>query len=191
MAVDLYQGFTNSITGETFTCISYNKHAFRFDWIVEPGGYVPFEHVHLKQDEIFYVKSGELRLKIEDQEYIIGAGGRITVPRGRRHMAVNNKPSLLHCVVEYSPGLDSYTFFQCFAGLTLEGEVSKNGTVNIPKMLYFTRQMKARCLSRPTHIPAPLFSLSLRLFSLVGRMAGWKRQFEKYTGGPSMTSADN
>jgi hypothetical protein len=62
MAVTLYDGFTNKITGETFRCISFDRYAFRFDWIVEPKGYMPFEHIHLKQDEIFYVKKGELRI---------------------------------------------------------------------------------------------------------------------------------
>jgi hypothetical protein len=182
MAVTLYDGFTNKITGETFRCISFDRHAFRFDWIVEPKGYVPFEHIHLKQDEIFYVKKGELRIIIDGKENIVREGERITVRRGKRHTAYNNRPAQLHCVVEYTPGLDTYEFFQCFGGLTIDGDISKNGTVNIPKMLYFGRKMKTQSLVRPTKIPAPVFSLAGNLFFIIGSLSGWNKLFTKYTG---------
>ena len=182
MAVDLDSGFTNNRTGETFQCISFDENAFRFDWIVEQDGYIPFEHIHLQQDEIFYVKSGELRILIDDRQYILGEGQSIIVPKGKRHIAYNNQPSRLHCIVEYTPGLDNYKFFQCFGGLIIDGDISKNGTVNIPKMLYFTRKMKAHCITRPTNIPAPIFYLAMNFFFIVGSLSGWNKQFEKYTG---------
>ncbi|HET6765991.1 MAG TPA: cupin domain-containing protein [Chitinophagaceae bacterium] len=93
MAVDLYIGFTNNKTGETFQCIFFDEHVFRFDWIVQPCGYVPFEHIHLYQDELFYVKSGELRILIDGKQYVVGAGQNITVPKGKRHIAYNNQAS--------------------------------------------------------------------------------------------------
>ena len=181
MAIDLYHGFTNTTTGETFRCISSKPHFFRFEWTVEPGGYVPLEHVHLNQDETFYVRRGEMRVRINAVDHIIGEGQDMTVPKGHRHIAYNNTSSMLQCDVEFRPGLDTYTFFQCFAGLTLDRDTSKNGTVNIPKMLYFTRKMKAKCLARPSSIPAPVFYLALNFFYLVGTIAGWKKKFEKYT----------
>src|SRR5262245_36827119 len=136
MAIDLYSGFTNTITGETFQCISFGKNAFCFEWIVEPGGYVPFEHIHLNQDETFFVNEGALRILIEGKEHIIHEGQSITVPKGKKHIAYNGQQSQLKCVVKYTPGLDNYKFLQCFAGLTIDGDITKNGTVNIPKMLY-------------------------------------------------------
>jgi mannose-6-phosphate isomerase-like protein (cupin superfamily) len=182
MAVDLYKGFTNKIAGETFRCISFNKDAFRFDWIVDPNGYVPFEHIHLNQDEVFHVKTGEARIIIDNKEYIAGAGQSITVPRGKRHIAYNNKPTELHCLVEYRPGLDTYKFFQCFGGLTIDKDTSANGTVNIPRMLYFGKKMKVQCVTRPTKIPAPFFNLAGNLFFIIGTVLGWKKLYTKYTG---------
>jgi len=181
MAIDLYRGFANRVTGETFRCISYDRTSFRFDWLVKPGGYVPFEHVHLHQKESFFVKEGELRILVEGKEHVVGEGQTFSVPKGKRHIAYNNRPSPLHCVVEYSPGLDTYQFFQCCAGLTIDGDITKNGTVNIPKMLYFTRHMKAKCIARPTNIPAPLFQLALNFFFITGKILGWRKHFEKYT----------
>jgi hypothetical protein len=40
MAIDLYKGFTNTITGERFQCLSYDEDAFVFEWTVQPNGYV-------------------------------------------------------------------------------------------------------------------------------------------------------
>ncbi len=181
MAVDLYQPFTNPIAKETFRCLSYSDEAYVMEWIVQPEGYVPIEHIHLNQDEIFHVKQGEIRLVINGQEQFAKAGESITVPKGVAHIAFNNKPEILACVVEYKPGLDMYQGYQCFAGLTLDGEIDKKGAVNIPKMMYFMRRMRAKALFRPTNVPQPLFQVLLQLFYLVGSVVGWEKQFRKYT----------
>ncbi|MDQ3687685.1 MAG: cupin domain-containing protein [Acidobacteriota bacterium] len=152
------------------------------EWIVQPEGYVPFEHVHLAQEEIFHVKEGELRIVLDGKEHIGKASDTITVPKGTRHVAYNNRPDVLTCVVEYRPGLDYYKFFQCFAGLTLDHDVNRKGGVNIPKMLYFARKTNTQALARPTNIPGPLFRLLMNVFYLVGTLAGWERQYQKYTG---------
>ncbi len=182
MAVNLYDGFTNHITGESFRCITYDESAFVFEWTVQPDGYIPFEHIHLNQEEVFHIKEGELKISIDGETYIGKAGDTITVPKGKRHIAINNKPDTLHCVVTYKPGLDNYTFFQCFGGLTIDKDMDKKGEINIPKMLYFSKKMKAQCVTRPTSIPAPLFTLASNLFYLAGILFGWNKFFKKYTG---------
>ena len=181
MAVNLYDGFKNEITGETFRCISYNKEAFTFEWIVQPNGYIPFEHIHLKQDEVFYIREGEIKILIDGQEHIGIPGDTIKVPAGRRHIAINNKPELLSCIVEYKPGLDSYKFFQCFGGLTLDKGTNNKGQINIPKMLYFSKKMKAQCGARPTSIPAPFLKIVSNIFYLAGIFFGWHSLYTKYT----------
>jgi len=182
MPVILENGFKNPVACETFRCISFTPEAFTVDWRVDPQGYVPFEHIHLNQDEIFFVRSGELKIRINGVEYIVPEGMRIRVPKGMRHIAFNNKSELLQCTVELKPGLDNYKFFQCFGGLTMDNEYSSNGTVNIPKMLYFTKKMKAQCITRPAKIPAPFFYFSINLFYLIGSFLGWKKYYLKYTG---------
>ncbi|HEU4470919.1 MAG TPA: cupin domain-containing protein [Flavisolibacter sp.] len=182
MAIDLYKGFTNMITGESFRCISFDEDAFIFEWIVQPFGYIPFEHIHLEQDEIFYVKKGALRIVIEGKEQIAGPGTSITVPKGKRHIAFNDRPEVLECEVRYTPGLDNYAFFQCFGGLTVDRQMNKKGGINIGKMLYFTGKMKARCITRPTSVPVPLFRLAIAFFLVAGSLLGWKKLYTKYTG---------
>jgi len=188
MAVNLYNGFTNKITGETFRCISCTEDSISFEWIVEPGGYVPFEHTHLKQDEIFHVKKGELKLVIDGEECIIGEGQSLTVPKGAPHIAYNNKPELLSCIIDYVPALDTYRFFQCFGGLTMDLDMNKNGTINIPKMLYFSRKMNARCVTRPTKIPSFLFWVVNQLCFITGTLLGWIKYYTKYTSDKQVKS---
>lgn len=183
MAVDLFQPFANPVTGETFRCLSSTADAFIIEWTVRPEEYVPFEHVHLYQEEIFIVRRGEIRVVLDGEERVGRVGDVITVPRGTRHVAYNNKPEPLRCVVAYRPGLDYYKFFQCFAGLTLDRDINRKGGVNIPKMMYFARKMNARALARPTSVPRPLFKLLLNFFYVVGTVAGWEKQYQKYTGG--------
>src|SRR3990170_7783264 len=111
MAVNLYDGFRNDISGESFRCLSFSKEALVLEWEVQPNGYVPFEHIHLNQDEIFYIKHGELKLIIDGKERIGRAGDTITVPRGKAHIAFNNQAEVLSCILEYKPGLDNFMFF--------------------------------------------------------------------------------
>ena len=182
MAVNLYDGFKNDISGESFRCLSFDQKALVLHWEVQPDGYVPFEHIHLNQDEIFHIKHGEIKIILDGKERIGRAGDTIKVPMGKAHIASNNRKEVLSCVVEYKPGLDNYTFFQCFAGLTLDKDTDRKGQINIAKMLYFTRKMGAQCLTRPTSIPAPIFRLAIHACYLVGLVLGWKKLFIKYTG---------
>lgn len=182
MAIDIFQPFTNPIAGETFQCLSFDEAAYVMEWTVQPEGYVPFEHVHLRQDEVFHIQQGELRLLIEGKEVIARAGTSVTVPKGKRHVAFNNNGEILKCIIEYRPGLDHLKMFQCFAGLTLDKDYDERGKINIPKMGFFLKHMKCQAIARPTSIPAPIFGLALNIFYLMGIINGWKQEFVRYTG---------
>jgi len=181
MAIDLYKPFTNPITKETFRCISSTPEAYTMEWTVDPGGYVPFEHVHVAQDEIFHVEKGEIRAVIDRKEYSGKAGDTVTAPRGVRHIACNDKDEKLVCSVEYKPGLDHYTTMQCFAGLTLDGEIDSRGLVNIPKIMFLLKRGNILSLPRPAFAPDMLFHLGMNFFYAVGSVLGWEALYKRYT----------
>ena len=182
MPVNIYEPIINPISGETFKAISFSKDAFVMQWLVQPKGYVPFEHVHLKQEEIFHVEKGEIKIIMNGKEHIAREGETITVPLGVAHIASNNTEQILNCIVEYKPGLDHDKFMQCFCGLIKDNLIDPKGGIDIPKMGYCLMQMQARCMARPTSIPAPLFNIALRFFYARGMVSGWKKLYEKYTG---------
>jgi len=151
------------------------------EWTVNPGGFVPFEHVHIAQDEIFHVQKGEIRAKVNGSEHFGKIGDVLTVPRGTRHIAFNDRDDPLVCIVEYKPGLDHYTTMQCFAGLTLDGEYDRRGLVNIPKIMYLLRRANALSLPRPAFVPYWMFRLGMEFFYKLGTTMGWESLFLKYT----------
>jgi len=181
MAIDLYQPFTNPVTKETFRCLSGTAEAYVMEWTVQPEGYVPFEHIHVSQDEIFHVKQGEIRVVINRQEQIGRPGETVTVLRGTRHIAYNHTPEPLVCVVEYKPGMDISRSFQCFSGLTCDGDVYGRYGINVPKMMYFMKRMNMQALARPASLPAPIFNILMNIFYVYGSLAGWEKLYRKYT----------
>lgn len=181
MAVDLYQPFTNPITRETFRCVSFDESAFVMEWTVHPGGYVPFEHVHVNQDEIFHVQQGEMRVRVKGVEQRGKAGDTLTIPRGIPHIAFNDAEAPLVCTVEYRPGLDHYKTMQCFAGLTLDCDYDRRGLVNIAKIMFMLRRVNALSLTRPSFAPDWLFRLGMNVFYIFGCVMKWETVYTKYT----------
>ncbi|MDO5977795.1 cupin domain-containing protein [Flavivirga spongiicola] len=182
MAINIYEPCTNSITGETFRTISFNKEALVMQWTVQPKGHVPLEHIHLNQDEVFHVKQGEIELFMGGKTRIAKEGESITVLAGVAHVASNNKDTVLDCLVEYRPGLDHNVFMQCFMGLMHDDLLDKKGIINIPRIGYFMTRMKAKCLACPNNIPPFVFTLALKVFYLIGVLNGWNKLYHKYTG---------
>ena len=181
MAIDLYQPFTNPVTKETFRCLSATEEAYTMEWIVQPKGFVPFEHIHVNQDEIFHIKQGRMLVVIDGREQIGMPGQTLIVPRGKKHKAHNDSKEALVCVVEYKPGLDIFKSFQCFSGLTCDNDLDRKNGINIPKMMYFMKKMNVKALARPTSVPGPVFGMLLNVFYVVGSIAGWESLYKKYT----------
>jgi len=181
MAINIYESFTNPVSGETFKCISLDPRTYTMQWILQPSGYVPFEHIHFHQDEIFHVQQGELKVVINGKASIASAGQTITVPKGARHIASNNKNELMEAIVEYTPALDYDKFIQCFCGLTTDGYIDAKGGISIPMMGYFLKKMKCKAMARPTNIPGPAFSMALNVFYIMGMVKGWSKLYHKYT----------
>jgi len=153
------------------------------EWVMEPGGYVPFEHIHVAQDEVCHIQRGELRAIINGREQIGTAGQTLFIPRGSKHIAYNDSAETLACIIEYKPGLDVFKSFQCFGGLTLDNDIGLVYGIHVPKMMYFMKKLNIAALVRPAFIPGPVFHMGLYVFLVAGNVLGWEKQCRKYTGG--------
>ena len=181
MAADPYQPFTNPVTRETFRCLSSTSEAYTMEWSVEPGGYVPFEHINVAQDEVCHILRGQIRAVIGGRQQIAQAGQTLTILRGTAHIAYNDTHEPLVCIVEYKPGLDVFKSFQCFAGLTHDHDLGWFYGINVPKMMYFMKKLDIQALVRPAFIPGTLFFLGLYGFLMLGSLLGWETQCRRYT----------
>jgi mannose-6-phosphate isomerase-like protein (cupin superfamily) len=50
-----------------------------------PHGESPPLHVHRKEDELFHVLEGELRIRADDEDVMVGAGQSLLAPKGVPH----------------------------------------------------------------------------------------------------------
>lgn len=151
------------------------------EWTVHPGGYVPFEHVHVNQDEIFHIQRGEMRVRVKGVTAFGKVGETLTIPRGTRHIAFNDRDEPLVCIVDYRPGLDHYKTMQCFAGLTIDCDYDRRGLINVPKIMYMLGTCNARSLTRPAFAPDWMFGLGMNFFYRMGSFLRWEALYKRYT----------
>jgi quercetin dioxygenase-like cupin family protein len=182
MATNIFDRCTNPITGETFKAVSLTPYAFTMQWTVQSGRHVPLEHLHEHQDEIFYVKKGEIKVLVEGKAHIAGEGQKVIIAKGKRHAAFNNGKDELDTWVEYRPPLDQHRIYQCYNGLINDGYLDKKGSVSVAMMCYMLKKMKCKAMLRPTGMSGPLFKLALNLYYWAGAMKGWDKLYAKYTG---------
>jgi quercetin dioxygenase-like cupin family protein len=101
--------------------------------LVPPGGGAP-PHTHAREDEAFYVLSGEIQVEFEgaSAHQRVGPGGFFFAPRHRRHgyRNVGDRPARLLVMCTPSCGLD-----QMFAELAA---ATAAGTVNIERVAAIT-----------------------------------------------------
>ncbi|MFN8358242.1 MAG: cupin domain-containing protein [Spirosomataceae bacterium] len=180
--IDIFKTYIDPASKESFRGLSLDQNSYKMEWIVQPEGYVPLEHIHLHQNETFLIQEGEILLLIDGEKFVGKVGDVITVPKGKRHIAYNNAQTVLKCEVSYTPSLDILQFEQCFMGMLQDGHYDKTGKIKIPMMGYFLSKMKCQSMTRPTEIPAFVFAFALKVFYLVGVIRGWKKYYTAYTG---------
>ena len=83
---------------------------------MEPGRLVP-PHIHYREDELSYVVSGEIGVRIGDEDHVAGPGSWVFKPRGIAHTFWNAGPGPAHLLEIISPA----GFEEFFAAL---GEIT-------------------------------------------------------------------
>ena len=69
---------------------------------MEPGKLVP-PHIHYKEDELSYVVSGRIGVRIGDRDYTAGPGSYVFKPRGIPHTFWNPGPEPAHLIEIITP----------------------------------------------------------------------------------------
>jgi quercetin dioxygenase-like cupin family protein len=85
-----------------------NDAFFQFEAVVPSGGGPP-PHIHRREDESFYIVSGELELLVGDSTYRAKAGDFVFVPRGTVHGFKNVGEGTAVQLVTFVPaGMERY-----------------------------------------------------------------------------------
>jgi quercetin dioxygenase-like cupin family protein len=86
-----------------------------FENIIVPGQ-GPGLHLHVREDEMYYVLDGELAIQAGDQRFDAGAGAFVFIPRGTPHCLANLADDPARVLVLFTPaGMER--FFQAHAAL--------------------------------------------------------------------------
>ena len=106
----------NAFNGETFIFTHMDERAdeLEFDVFLERGGMLTGtgrQHFHPNSDEEFIVKSGALRLMVDEQWKLLGPGESCTVPRGTPHLFRNGHDGETLFTTKFRPAHNHLRFF--------------------------------------------------------------------------------
>lgn len=119
----------NPVTGERIEFRERTDGALLFEYYLEPGGFAVgrFDHVHPRQSEQLEIRSGQLDVRIDGDEWTATAGTRFAIPPGTPHTIWNAGDERMHATIELSPALDAKSFFETTFGLARDGETNHWG----------------------------------------------------------------
>ena len=76
--------------------------------IIQPGSSAPF-HVHSREDETFFILSGEMEARVGDEYHTLHAGDCVFLPRGLPHRLANMSTEPAEVIMLlHPPALESF-----------------------------------------------------------------------------------
>ena len=173
----------NPVSGERFTFLKTaadtNGELLQAELALRPGGRVPADHVHPRQEERFEVISGTARCKAGDVVRDLSAGESLVVPPGRSHRPWNETDQEVRILVEFRPALRTEEFFETFCGLASDGKAGKSGLPRNPLQLSVMSHEYEMFLARP---PLWLQRPLIAAIAALARLMGYRARYEKYSG---------
>jgi mannose-6-phosphate isomerase-like protein (cupin superfamily) len=92
-----------------------------------PGGKPPPPHYHPAQDEHFEVLDGTLTAKLGGEEFDLGPGQKLEIPRGTHHQIWNEGDVPARALWETRPAGRTEEWFRSIDRLIQEGRVGSRG----------------------------------------------------------------
>jgi len=177
----------NTVTGEVFrweqVAADTDGRLVLGEMVLPPGGFVTAEHVHPNQEERYEILTGQLHVRIDGRERIVGGGDRVVVPVGRPHVWWNAGQDEVRFRCEVTPALRFETFIETLFGLASDGKTDAKG---FPGTLQLAVLMRAYRDEVRLARPAPAIQdLLFGPLAMVGRLIGYRPSYARYSGGPT------
>lgn len=147
------------------------------------GSAEPPLHFHPEQTERFEVLDGEVQVRIDGSERILGPGGILEIPPGKPHAMWNAGPAEARVVWQTRPALGTQTFFETVWGLAADGRVGPSGFPRPLQMAVLVRAYRREI--RLTHPAAWVQTLLLTPLAGLGYLCGCRGRYERYSGPPA------
>jgi quercetin dioxygenase-like cupin family protein len=109
------KGRTISVVGDVYRFLATGeetsgKYAM-WEAIVPPGGGPP-PHVHSREEEAFYILSGEITFQIGEERFVAGAGMFANMPVGTLHSFKNESDKPAKMLISVAPAGLEQMFFE-------------------------------------------------------------------------------
>ncbi|RDI72301.1 cupin domain-containing protein [Halopelagius longus] len=174
----------NPATGERIafrtTAEDSGGRAVEFDYYLEPGGFAvgKFDHVHPRQEERIDVRSGELGVRIDGDEWTATPGTQFSVLPETEHTVWNAGDREMHAVVELRPGLKIEAFFETMFGLAQDGKTDRRGIPSPLQSAVLADEYREEI--RPPVVPGPAVNALASVLAPVGRRKGYRARYPRY-----------
>jgi quercetin dioxygenase-like cupin family protein len=160
----------------------------RIEMTVGRGGFVTSPHIHPTQSERFVVQAGALRLRIDGEERLLGAGDEATVAPGTPHVWWNAGEDELSVLLEFRPAGRFDAFISTWFALGKLGRTNARGMPGLLQAVVTTRAYLD--VLRPVSPPPVVLNAVLAVLEPIARLRGLRPDVE-YPLGPSEGAGDS
>jgi len=172
----------NPVTGERIvfrrTAAETGGELIEFELFLKPHGFVPFEHVHSRQEERVEVVLGSVRYRLGGQEEGLTAGQAKALPPGIAHILWNNSDDEAHLRMEVRPALEMETLLETVFGLARDGKTDKKGSPNPLHGALLAREYDI-FLAGP---PIPVQRAGMAVLAPIAKLFGYRARYPQYSG---------
>ena len=152
-----------------------------WELFLAPGGRVPSSHAHPRQEELFTVVDGELRIRAGGRRTILRPGESVRVRPGQVHSFANPGSRTTHVLVETRPALGMQALLETAAAMATETRQRSWLLPSVPRpheLVLFMRDFEAEV--RAPYLPAALVRAVVRPLAWLVRRCRADRRYRRW-----------
>lgn len=170
----------NPATGERITFRERRPERLTFDYYLAPSGFAVgrFDHVHPQQQEWIDVKSGQLEVRIDGDEWTATPGTTFGIPPHVPHMLWNDGDEEMHAVIDIQPALGLASFFETMYGLARDGRTNRWGLPGPLQLAVLADEYRDELYFAA--LPRSIQRFVAGSLAPVGRRMGYRAEYPRY-----------
>jgi mannose-6-phosphate isomerase-like protein (cupin superfamily) len=150
-----------------------NGELFEVEFLVEPGDWTGPDHIHLRQEERFEIRSGGLRLRVAGGEELLTPGSTRVLPPNTSHNLRNDGPGEARFLLQLRPALRMEAYLRDLWRAANEGSKRRWGAPSMLELAVIQREYPDEFfyLSR---LPVRVQKAFLGALAVLGRARGYR-----------------